>query len=182
MTQASLKEAIASGQLELALEQLGKILEWQNKDLQNQFFLLKAQWEDLGKQKRLGLLDSATAIQRNNQITFGLLELVDQFTYSEPAPQSAPAATGSEGDALRRRVAEALNCPPESLNSAALQARASDIAHQLKLFDIQSKNLQSAEEAAAKWGELAPPIVQHRLEEARNEIEAIKARLQELLS
>ena len=180
MTQATLKEAIASGQLELALEQLGKILSWQSKDLQNQFFLLKAQWEELGKQKRLGLLDSATAIQRNNQITFGLLELVDQFSYSEPGPNAA-TDDAPETTALRERLAEALGRAPESLPSKTLQASAAELAHQLKLLDIQRKNLHAAEEAAAKWGELAPPIVQHRVEEARAEIESIKKRLEELL-
>jgi hypothetical protein len=48
------------------------------------------------------------------------------------------------------------------------------IQHLVKLYEIHKTNLQSSEEAAAKWGELAPSIITHKLLENKQKIEELK--------
>ncbi|NLR91538.1 caspase family protein [Flammeovirga agarivorans] len=56
------------------------------------------------------------------------------------------------------------------------------IKHQLSLYEIYRKNLQHAEIAAAKHGENIPPIVLHRMEDAKKGMREVKNNLLALLS
>ncbi|MBB6462352.1 caspase family protein [Flammeovirga kamogawensis] len=52
-----------------------------------------------------------------------------------------------------------------------------EVEHQLKLYTIHQKNLRAALEAKAKYGDMAPPILIHRINDAKAELEKIKTEL-----
>ena len=55
------------------------------------------------------------------------------------------------------------------------------IQHLIKLYEIHKTNLQQAEIASAKWGELVPPIITHTLDDNKQKIENIKQEILKLL-
>jgi hypothetical protein len=68
------KELIANGKTEEALEWLQSILKEHDTDLLNQAYLLQAQYLDIQKRLRLGLQDASTEL---NRINFTLLTICD---------------------------------------------------------------------------------------------------------
>ena len=68
------KELIANGKTEEALEWLQSILKEKDTNLLNQTYLLQSQYKDIQKRLRLGLQDASTEV---NRINFTLLTICD---------------------------------------------------------------------------------------------------------
>jgi hypothetical protein len=68
------KELIANGKTEEALEWLQSILKEHDKDLLNQTYLLQTQYKDVQNRVRLGLKDASTDL---NRINLTLLTICD---------------------------------------------------------------------------------------------------------
>jgi Effector-associated domain 11 len=76
-----IKELIADGKTQKAIEVLQDFLKGRDNALLNQCFLLKNQFTDLSRQKEQGLLDSGSEL---NRVNLALLNLCDEAQKLDP--------------------------------------------------------------------------------------------------
>lgn len=171
-----IRTLIAEGNLPEALEALTQEVERSKIAEKSEVILQSARLNSILKEKRIGVVTSKESDLVINQVTNGILILIDKLEKKHPATDL--------GDPLEQAVPTSLNRTVSTILGAevSLQHKNVDqIQHLLKLYEIHNTNLQASEEAAAKWGELAPSIITHKLLENRQKMEDIKKQIASLI-
>ena len=176
-----LKSLIGENKTDIVLEKLLSMLKEQHNDLFNEVILKLQQYNKLKKEVRTGVIDSAASNLQFNQINYYLLETIDEIEKSfltDSLPAFSAKHIEERVEYFRPIVAFLqADIQEKEINYDYIEQNKLQLDHLLKLKDIHAKNLRMAEEAIAKWGELAPPILIHRKEESLAEIEKVKAQL-----
>ena len=75
----SIKDLISKGKLDMAFDQLEALAEGGDDDLQNTIILQSARFKRLHRDERAGVIGFEDASRTRNQITYGLLSLMDEI-------------------------------------------------------------------------------------------------------
>lgn len=183
MNKQHIQGLIAQGKLEKAMEQLlTRIQGIPDGQTRNDLLLQSSRLQRILREQRLGVVSGNEANVTLNQLTHGLLAMVDELPDEQAntlAEDASEGQTGEHGqqDELLQKLSRIVG---RSLSSLPADHRA-QLEHQVTLYEIHQTNLQEAEAAAAKWGELAPPILIHRLKEGKEKLQAIAQTIETLL-
>jgi hypothetical protein len=180
MDKEGIKNLIAKGRIDKALdfliESVNQIEDVQTK---NDLILQSNRLKRILREKNLGIESSENINITTNQIVNGVLSMIDEVDNEihRSKEMKGSAEYGiSEGELLVELsliVGQKVNAiPPEQRNA---------IVHQVELYRINKQNLELAEKALAKWGELAPPVILHRINDEQEKINQIINRLKILL-
>lgn len=162
---------IAKGQLEQALELLNNELEHSNIQGKNETLLQSFRYYDILKEVRMGKMDHTQMAILRTTIVDGVLMLLDDLEETTRPEQHGL----NQINALSTGAIDIHN--KISLSSSGAET---EILHLRFLFEIHKKNLQWAEAAAAKFGDLTPPIILHQIDDNRQKIEEIEAKINAL--
>jgi hypothetical protein len=148
-----IRTLIAEGNLSEALEALTQEVERSKLAEKSEVILQSARLNSILKEKRIGVVTSKESDLVINQVTNGILILLDNLEkkhpdtdFSDPPEQAVPTS-------LNRTVSSILKKDVSLQNENVAQ-----IQHLLKLYEIHTTNLQASEEAAAKWGQVSSRI------------------------
>ncbi|MCB0577878.1 MAG: hypothetical protein KDD10_01035 [Phaeodactylibacter sp.] len=175
MNKERIKSLIAAGRLEKAIKMaMEEIQSIEDEQLRNGLLLQSARLKRILQEKNMGTVSAEQSNLEINQITSGVLSLIDEI---ETINQPGAAKPEKPGQALAGKVfsltgIKAGTLPPQNIPQ---------ITHQLQLYEISKTNLEQAELASAKWGELAPPIIMHRIKEEKQKLEAIIDEIKKLI-
>ncbi len=111
-----------------------------------------------------------------NQVTIGILSLIDNLEKKYPETYKVETKSVGTLSVFNDKVAMILG-----KNANIQDKNFEQIQHLVKLYEIHKITLQSSEEAVAKWGELAPSIILHKLTESRQKIEELKKQIEALI-
>lgn len=180
MDKEELKKLIAKGRIDKALdiliEEINLIEDVQTK---NDFVLQSSRLKRIFREKNLGIESSENVNISVNQVTNGVLSMIDEVDneIGKLKEIKTSVATGNSEKDLLSEISsitgkEVKIIPAENKNS---------IIHQIQLYRINKQNLESAEKASAKWGELVPPIILHRIKDEKEKIDKVINQLKTLL-
>lgn len=167
---------IAEGNISEALETLITEVEGSKISEKNEVILQSSRLNNILKEKRIGVVSGEESNLIINQVTNGILTLIDNLEKKYPDTQKFEDNSANTIMGLNAIVeiilGKNVNIQGENIEQ---------IQHLVKLFEIHRTNLQASEEAAAKWGELAPSIILHNLKENRQKIEELKNQIAALI-
>jgi hypothetical protein len=180
MNTENIKRLIADGRVDKALDNLidgiNLIDDTQTK---NDFILQSSRLKRIFREKNLGIESSENANVTINQITNSVLLMIDEVDHEinrviEPKAFSIMESSDNE---LLLELSTILDEKIKTIPTDKKNA----IIHQVELYRISKQNLESAEKASAKWGELVPSIILHRINDENEKIEQITNKLKLLL-
>ncbi len=180
MNKEEIKKLIANGRIDKALDILIEEVNLiKDERTRNDFILQSSRLMRILREKNLGIASPENISITLNQITNGVLSMIDEVDdeISKSKKTDSPGTIENNDEALLSELSEIIgrevsNIPSEKRNS---------IIHQIKLYRINKQNLESAEEASAKWGELVPPIILHRIKDEKEKIDKVINQLKTLL-
>lgn len=176
MNKDQIKQLIAQGKIEKALKTIvDEINTIQDPQLKNDFLLQSSRLQRALREKNLGVTTDTETALTIDQVTRGVLALIDEVVAAEKI-LSTPEQSSQQA-ALMAKVSAITKAEISSLKEQNIPK----IAHQLNLYEISKTNLEQAEVAAAKWGELAPPIIAHRISDERLKMDTIVKELKNLI-
>ncbi len=171
-----IRDLISEGNVSEAIETLLTEVEGSKIPEKNEVILQSSRLNNILKEKRIGVVSGEESNLIVNQVTNGILTLIDNLEKKYPDTQKLEDNAVNTILGLHDSVAMILG---KNVNIQGKNIE--QIQHLVKLFEIHKTNLQASEEAAAKWGELAPSIILHKLTENRQKIEEIKNQLAALI-
>jgi len=180
MNKYFLKKLISEGKISEALDEILEFLkEIDNSELTNSFILKSSQLRRIYQEKNLRISNKENLEISQNQIESTVLNLIDQIEIEDINDETPNIKnkTASKDKNLLARLSNTLGRKVQSFPINNLNL----IKHNIQLFEINSENLQSAEKAAAQWGELAPPIILHRIKQSNEKLNEIKITIDRLL-
>jgi hypothetical protein len=176
MKYKKIRDLIVEGNVSEAIETLITEVEGSKISEKNEVILQSSRLNNILKEKRIGVVSGEESNLIINQVTNGILTLVDNLEKKYPDTQKIEANSNNTFLDLNDNVAMILG------KNVSLQGKnVEQIQHLVKLYEIHKTNLQSSEEAAAKWGELAPSIILHKVSENRQKIEELKNQIAALI-
>ena len=178
MDKENIKNMIAKGRVEKALDEvILQIEKIGDKDIKNDFILQSSRLKRILRDKNLGIESSDNISITINQITSGILSMIDEVEVEIDKKQSTNIIHKQKENSLLIEISSLLGYEVNSFSDKNKEA----ISHQIELFKINKQNLESAEKASAKWGELVPTIITHRINDEKEKISQIIIQIKKLL-
>lgn len=180
MDKDNLKKLISEGKTAEVLDEIIEFLKGRNdNELINSFILQSSQLKRNYQERILRINRNEDINISQNQIEFSVLNLIDQIRIENTnvEQEDTVAQKISENNDFLLKISTIIGRKVESfpINNEAL------IKHNIELFGIHLQNLHSAEKAAAKWGELVPSIIEHRIKENEEKLNELKVLINNLL-
>jgi hypothetical protein len=176
MEYKKIRNLIAEGNLSESIETLIQEVEGSKISEKNEVILQSSRLNNILKEKRIGVVTAEESTIVINQVTNGILTLVDNLERKYPEIALSETKRSDTSANLNNTISLILG------KSVSLQDKnIEQIQHLAKLYEIHKTNLQASEEAAAKWGELAPSIITHKITENRQKIEELKSQIAALI-
>lgn len=172
-----IKTLVAEGRIEKALDeiilQINKI---SDKEIKNDFILQSSRLKRILREKKLGIETADNINITVNQITNGLLSMLDDIGNIK-----AESKQNENSDKISNSFLEDISSVVGFEVKSFREENKKSILHQLELYKINKVNLESAEKASAKWGELVPTIITHRINDEKEKLSEIITQIKKLL-
>lgn len=144
MNTNDIKAKLQDGKIDEAIKGLLILVKSKSYEyLSNEVISISYQYRSLKLEALKGVVSDNDKSVGFNRIVNSILEMISEIDNTTP------------GDLVSNKDLNVINTQNEEL---------------LRIYRI---NLESAELAVAKWGELAPPILLHRIEDAKQKIEEL---------
>lgn len=180
MDKEEAKKLIAKGRVDKALEILiEEIKQIEDAQTKNDFILQSSRLKRILREKNLGIESSENVNITVNQITSGVLSMIDEVD-AEINKAKETKKPDIERNEEKELLSELSTIIGEKVKNIPVDKRNS-ILHQVELYRINKQNLEYAENASAKWGELVPPIILHRINDEKEKINQVINELKTLI-
>ena len=181
MDKEEIKKLIANGRIDKSLDKLiEEINQIRDEQTKNDFILQSSRLKRILREKNLGIESSENINLTVNQITNGVLSMIDEVDNEINKKAGTPINTESEESNDNKLLKELSTIIGQDVKSISPDKR-NLISHQLELYKINKQNLETAEKASAKWGELVPPIILHRIKDEKEKTNQIIIQLKSLI-